>query len=81
VEFTEASAHAFEGLAGQVEGSAVVDAAGGYRIEDIAPGQYTLLCFVTTTAHTIRFEGARFATTVVEVVDGETRTADFDVSE
>lgn len=81
VEFTGASARAFEGLAGQVEGSVVADSAGGYRLEDIAPGQYTLLCFVTTTAHTIRFEDARFATAVVEVVDGETTTADFDMSE
>lgn len=81
VEFTGASARAFEGLAGQVEGSVVADSAGGYRLEDIAPGQYTLLCLVTTTAHTIRFEDARFATAVVDVVDGETTTADFDMSE
>ncbi len=64
-----------------LEGSAQVEADGAYFIEGVSPGHHTLLVLVTKTRGPDAFDDAKFVTAVVDVVDGETTSADFDVSE
>ncbi len=68
-------------LADLAEGSSLVGEDGAYLIEGVSPDQHTLLVLVTKTRGSDAFDDARFATAVVEVADGETTTADFDMSE
>lgn len=62
-------------------GTCVVGGGGAYFIEGLPVGQYTLLVLVIKTLGPDMFDDAKFATAVVEVADGETTTADFDMSE
>lgn len=64
------------------EGSSPAGADGAYLIEGVTPGQHTLLVLVTkTSGGPDFFDDVKFATAVVDVADGETTTADFDMSE
>lgn len=63
------------------EGSTVVAADGAYRVEGVSTGQHTLLVLVTKTRGSDAFDDVKFATAGVDVADGETTTADFDMSE
>jgi hypothetical protein len=64
------------------EGSSPVGADGAYLIEGVSSGQHTLLVLVTkTSGGPDFFDDVKFVTAGVEAVDGETTTADFDMSE
>ncbi len=63
-------------------GDHVVEADGSYSIEGLSPGHYTMLALITKTRGPDAFnDGVRFATAEVDVVDGETATVDFEMSE
>jgi hypothetical protein len=64
-----------------IVGRAQFEADGAYLIEGISPGRHTLLVSVAGGEDSGLAEGPRVVTAVVEVVDGETTTTDFDMSE
>jgi hypothetical protein len=67
-------------LSGQSLGLAYVKPDGSYAIDGLEDGRYTLLLIVWTDNNEV-YEVKRFATAAVDVADGETTTADFELSD
>lgn len=63
-------------------GTCVIGGGGAYFIDGLPAGEYTLLVLVTkTSGGPDFFNDAKFVTETVDVVDGETTTADINMSE